>query len=64
AEGRTAVARGYFTAFTFDGQPLGPWRFMIALEFSGAGLIQRQEDFINYPPSLLDPERPSSNERI
>ncbi len=63
-EGRSAVARGHFTEFHYDGQPLGPWRFMIVLEFGADGKIRRQEDFINYPDALLDPERTSSNERI
>lgn len=63
-EGRSAVARGHFTEFLYDGKPLGPWRFVIVLELGAAGKIRRQEDFINYPESLLDPERQSSNERI
>ena len=63
-EGQHAVATGHFTEFLYDGQPLGPWRFVIALEFDAGGKIRRQEDFINYPDSLLDPERASSNERL
>ncbi len=63
-EGRTAIARGHFTEFLYDGQPLGPWRFVITLEFDVDGKIRRQEDFINYPDALLDPERKSSNGRI
>ena len=49
-EGNTVVTEGYFNAFEYQGQPLGPWRFVIWLEFDKQGKISRQVDWINYTP--------------
>ncbi|MBY6187301.1 nuclear transport factor 2 family protein [Marinobacter hydrocarbonoclasticus] len=50
SDGNTVVAEGHFRAFEFEGEPLGPWRFVIWLEFDDAGQITRQTDWINYTP--------------
>lgn len=46
----TVVTRGYFTAFKFHGQNMGPWRFVIWQEFNAEGKIITQYDWINYTP--------------
>lgn len=49
-EGQTAVARGHFRAFLYEGEVLGPWRFTIWLEWDEQGRIRHQTDWINYTP--------------
>ena len=49
-EGNKVVTEGYFTEFTYDGQLMGPWRFLIWLEFNDSGKIIRHVDWINYTP--------------
>lgn len=52
----TAVGRGYFNPFYFQGQLYSMdhnWRFMISLEFNAQGKINRHIDFIEYPPTFL-----------
>ncbi|HAA13644.1 MAG TPA: hypothetical protein DCE41_18895 [Cytophagales bacterium] len=54
-EGLTAVARGYFAPFYWDGVLMGaePWEFTIWLEYNEAGLITRQIDMLRYPKAFL-----------
>lgn len=52
----TAVGRGYFTPFYYDGKLYGDaenLRFAIALHFNEEGKIKRHIDFIEYPPEFL-----------
>ncbi|MEO0368593.1 MAG: nuclear transport factor 2 family protein [Pseudomonadota bacterium] len=49
-DGNTVVAQGHFTPFYYDGNSHGPWKFVIILEFNGAGKIIKQTDWINYTP--------------
>jgi ketosteroid isomerase-like protein len=49
-DGNIAVTQGYFNAFQYDDKPMGPWRFVIWLEFNDAGKIIRHIDWINYTP--------------
>lgn len=44
----TAVARGVFLPFKYNGKRMGPWDFVIWLEFDQQGKIIRQQDWINY----------------
>jgi len=46
----TAVTEGYFHKFSYDGQPLGPWLFVIVQEFDSNHKIVKQSDWINYTP--------------
>ncbi|MFD2166880.1 nuclear transport factor 2 family protein [Thalassotalea euphylliae] len=48
--GRTVVTEGYFNAFSYDGQKLGPWLFVIVQEFNADNKIISQKDWINYTP--------------
>jgi len=49
-EGNCVVASGYFNQFNYNEAEMGPWRFIITLEFNDAGKIIRQTDWINYTP--------------
>jgi len=49
-QGNTVVTEGYFTEFNYYGKKLGPWRFIILLEFNDELKIIRQVDWINYTP--------------
>ena len=49
-DGNTAVARGFFNRFVFQGREMGPWRFVIWLAFNEDGKIVRHTDWINYTP--------------
>ena len=52
----TAVGRGYFTPFYYNGVLYDNWknmRFTIWLHFNNEGKITRQIDYIEYPPSFL-----------
>lgn len=46
----TALVRGRFNAFLYDGHRLGPWRFLMVLKFNEQGKIRYQQDWINYTP--------------
>lgn len=46
----TVVTEGYFHEFTYDGQKLGPWLFVIIQEFDDNNKIIKQVDWINYTP--------------
>jgi hypothetical protein len=46
----TAITEGYFHAFSYDGQKLGPWLFVIIQEFDATHKIIKQTDWINYTP--------------
>lgn len=46
----TVVTEGYFTPFNYNGKKLGPWRFIIWLEFDRQGKVVRHVDWINYTP--------------
>ncbi|MDM7861632.1 hypothetical protein QTP81_13610 [Alteromonas sp. ASW11-36] len=46
----SAIITGEFSKFTFDGQVLGPWDFLLYLEFNDNGKIIKQTDWINYRP--------------
>ncbi|RZQ54528.1 hypothetical protein C1E23_02530 [Pseudoalteromonas phenolica] len=47
---RHAVITGRFNEFIYHGQNLGPWRFVMTLQFNEKGLITHQQDWINYTP--------------
>ena len=49
-DGNKTVTEGYFTKFTYNGKTMGPWRFLIWLEFNEQGKIIRHVDWINYTP--------------
>ncbi len=44
------VTKGTFKRFTYFGEELGPWRFVIYQRFNSQGKIEAQEDWINYTP--------------
>jgi len=44
------VTKGKFKCFTYFGEELGPWRFVIYQRFNSHGKIEAQEDWINYTP--------------
>ena len=44
------VTEGYFHRFSYQGKPLGPWRFIITLKFNSEGKISQHTDWINYTP--------------
>jgi ketosteroid isomerase-like protein len=46
----TAITEGYFHKFSYDGQELGPWLFVIVQEFDSNHKIIKQTDWINYTP--------------
>ena len=47
-EGNQAVAKGEFLRFGYNGKKMGPWPFVIWLEFDQHGKIVKQQDWINY----------------
>ena len=49
-EGNKVVSEGYFPRFEWQGNALGPWRFVAWLEFNEQGKIIRHVDWINYTP--------------
>ncbi|KZN51871.1 nuclear transport factor 2 family protein [Pseudoalteromonas luteoviolacea] len=49
-EEQTVVLRGQFNPFVYGGESLGPWRFTTVLRFNQQGLINYQQDWINYFP--------------
>lgn len=46
----TAITEGFFHAFSYDGEKLGPWLFIITQEFDYNNKIIQQTDWINYTP--------------
>ncbi|MBQ4861227.1 nuclear transport factor 2 family protein [Pseudoalteromonas sp. MMG013] len=44
------ILSGYFNRFRYQGNELGPWRFLIKLQFGSDGKILYQQDWINYTP--------------
>lgn len=62
-DGYTVITRGHFTRFKFNGNEMGPWRFVIWLEFDEFGKISKQFDWINYTPkdAFLGGENLNSN---
>lgn len=64
-KGDLAVAKGYFTAFSWKSSTFGPMHFTILLSFNQDGKIIKQVDWINYPASLVDyNQRNDSNDWI
>lgn len=49
-EKNTVVTQGFFHKFSYDGQVLGPWLFVIVQEFNSQNKIIKQTDWINYTP--------------
>ncbi|TDF37639.1 nuclear transport factor 2 family protein [Alteromonadaceae bacterium M269] len=49
-EDNSVVTEGYFHQFSYDKQNLGPWLFIIKLEFNDQGKVVKQTDWINYTP--------------
>lgn len=47
---KMVVTEGYFHKFSYDGQELGPWLFVIIQEFNAQNKIIKQTDWINYTP--------------
>ncbi|AOT10159.1 hypothetical protein S4054249_04245 [Pseudoalteromonas luteoviolacea] len=60
-EGRTALLRGTFNPFLYNGKQLGPWRFTTVLHFNEQGLIHYQQDWINYYPRSFVANAPNLN---
>ncbi|WP_440873657.1 nuclear transport factor 2 family protein [Thalassotalea sp. PLHSN55] len=46
----TVITEGFFHAFSYDGQKLGPWLFIITQKFDSKNKIIEQTDWINYTP--------------
>ncbi len=46
----TVMTEGYFHKFSYNGQKLGPWLFVIVHEFDANYKIIKQTDWINYTP--------------
>ncbi len=46
----TVITEGFFHLFSYDGQKLGPWLFVITLELDSDYKIIQQTDWINYTP--------------
>lgn len=63
-EDNRVVTEGYFTPFNYAGEQLGPWRFVILLEFNQDHLITKQVDWINYTPRSHYLGGENMNERI
>lgn len=51
--GNTVITRGAFKEFEYGGSKMGPWDFLISLQFNDVGKIIRQEDWINYTPKKI-----------
>ncbi len=47
-DGNSAVAQGTFLPFKFNTKKMGPWDFIIWLEFNEQGKVISQRDWINY----------------
>ncbi|WP_130635666.1 nuclear transport factor 2 family protein [Alteromonas sp. KUL49] len=52
-DGNSVVTRGVFHRFSFNGKEMGPWDFIILQRFDQHGLIEYQEDWINYSPKQI-----------
>lgn len=52
-DGNSVVTRGVFHSFSFNGKEMGPWDFIILQRFDQHGLIEYQEDWINYLPKQI-----------
>lgn len=64
-EANIVVTRGYFTEFQWGGTKFEAMHFVTILTFDSSGKILRQEDWINYPSSLIDyGNRKNSNDWI
>jgi len=46
----TVITEGFFHEFSYDGNNLGPWLFVITQEFDSNNKITQQSDWINYTP--------------
>lgn len=49
-EQHTVITRGYFHPFNYNGKAMGPWLFVIILQFDADNKIIKQTDWINYTP--------------
>ncbi|NOU51990.1 nuclear transport factor 2 family protein [Pseudoalteromonas sp. JBTF-M23] len=58
---KVAVFSGVFHRFLYFGNELGPWRFLIKLQFNEQGEIIYQQDWINYTPRSLIKESKNLN---
>lgn len=47
---KIVITEGFFHTFSYNGQKLGPWLFVITQEFDSNNKITRQTDWINYTP--------------
>lgn len=54
AEGRKIIVEGKFLPFKWLEEDYGPMLFTSIFELNADGLIIQQQDWINYPASLLD----------
>ncbi|WP_083330438.1 MULTISPECIES: hypothetical protein [Pseudoalteromonas] len=61
---RVAIVSGEFHRFDYGGDKLGPWRFLIKLQFNEHGLITYQQDWINYTPKAMVSDGKNLNLRI
>lgn len=65
AEDKVVVTKGYFRTFKWQGEQVEAMNFITILHFDENGLIAKQEDWINYPSTLIDyNSRKNSNEWI
>ncbi|CAH9049606.1 hypothetical protein PSECIP111951_00357 [Pseudoalteromonas holothuriae] len=58
---RVVIFTGQFHRFSYSGMELGPWRFLIKLQFNEQGKIIYQQDWINYTPRTLIDESKNLN---
>ena len=64
-DGNSAIIKGHFTPFEWDGQQVEAMQFMTLLEFNDQAQITRHVDWINYPNYLIDyANRGNSNQWI
>ena len=54
AEGRKIIVEGKFLPFKWLEEDYGPMLFTSIFELNADGLIIQQQDWINYPASILD----------
>ena len=51
--GNIAIAQGVFYQFMYNDKLMGPWKFMMRLEFNDKGKIISHQDWINYTPKTI-----------
>ncbi|AWL10713.1 hypothetical protein HMF8227_00205 [Saliniradius amylolyticus] len=51
--GNQVITKGVFREFEYNGNRMGPWKFIIWQELNQAGKVIAQEDWINYTPKKI-----------